>query len=947
MRNNRRVLVLSHSLHIHTTQFLVCTMLLSLLQGTIAAAQTPATKKQSTGKKDTNIAKSIASLEAEAAKYQELLKDIDVKSDPEIGRALYGKWADATCQGKKLKLQQLLGSEDAYTGESVYNACMERLHNAEAAALSSSSAAPPQPTPAKQPAAAATPAVSAASTGPPCSLERAPETASGSNTIYAYTIKCTGDVKPNAIAISMAKTQPAITDAQGKAFAQGFASAMGITLSSYDSIKSIIGFTFPPGANPQTFELLVPTASTQLTSATYFIASGSVKDATTCQASSPAAGCSIDAILVPIPNPKPATTCPNELVDLAVATPTLNAIEVGSDSATGTVPKATSGRVQLCSGTTLVGAPATVGADGKFKVTLPKVTSGEGVTAQFTNADNVSGPPSTPQLLVGSCLADQTKSLQKPTLTRSADSTGKITYTGTVQGAKSGSVRICVDGLPTDKTASVQSDGSFTVSGLEVKTGHLVQAQAVNPPVNPTTFGPVSDPECSAIGTGDVSTMPTLKQVEVGSQTVSGNVSNKKSGTVRVCVGDTQVTTAPIDENGNFTAALPKPLGPGNGVVAQLITSPPGTFPIEYALQSKEAKPKYAYSDFTASFVGGVEESGFSSQGLNTNGFLSAYAQSEYYGKGPVSAALWGRIRLLSGPLPSNVNVVAALTNPSGTITTSNLTNVGQVTDYVVGPELRVKQWDRLDGNTERISFFGGVGATTPLASNQLQYSLTAPPNNSQQCFQLVSLYPVYLANGAANPKTNCTLVNPVTQNPIMTISFAPEGRSNFLVKYAAGFRFTHIFPGKGNQADYAGSVDLSVGQDQEITGGRFQGMVFRIDAVYPLALGASPYLYLFGTASMKTTGNMNSAPIILSTASSVTVPSTSVAVLPLTQPNRDFYRFGVGLNISAIFCYLSKTGCSKTSGTTTTANSTVTPTSAPSTTTTTGAGTGAAADKQ
>jgi hypothetical protein len=616
-----------------------------------------------------------------------------------------------------------------------------------------------------------------------------------------------------------------------------------------------------------------------------------------------------------------------------------------ANSAAGTTVSGTfktkkSGTVQICVNKTPQ-VPWQSVTDGKFSVALPSLKDGTMVTAQWVNlAANGSvssfGPVSDARI-VGSCAQNVPAqgTAKPPVLTTSVpDSTGAVTFNLT--GTKGGTFRLCVNDLPNAKVSIVNAnaDGQLvdaqgkpvTAPAIGAGLGDVVVAQAVSS-IEPDQTGPVSAGvgigKCSATGTGAVKDKPTVNPVQVGSETVSGKVAKQKSGTiVRVCVGDYQVATAPIDENGNFTVGLQAPVMPGQSVIAQLVMppdplakppDPPDKF--NYALWTK-VQPKFAYSDFTATFVGGVEESGFSSQGLNTNGFLSAYARSPFYNGRLHSAAVWGRVRLLSGPLPSNVNVVAALTNPTGTVTTSNLSNVGQVVDYVVGPELRLWQKDRPNGNTERISFYGGAGATTPLTSNQLQYSLAAPPADSQQCFQLVGLYSTYLANGANNTRTNCTLVNSLTRNSVTTVSFAAEGRSNFLTKYGAGVRLTNIYPAKGDQAAYAGSVDLSMGQDQSITGGKFQGVVFRIDTVYPLALGSSPYLYLFGFAAMKTTRNMTSQPIILSTASSVTVPSPSVVVLPLTQPDRDFYRFGVGLNITALFCNLSSKGCSNKSGT-------------------------------
>jgi hypothetical protein len=139
-------------------------------------------------------------------------------------------------------------------------------------------------------------------------------------------------------------------------------------------------------------------------------------------------------------------------------------------------------------------------------------------------------------------------------------------------------------------------------------------------------------------------------------------------------------------------------------------------------------------------------------------------------------------------------------------------------------------------------------------------------------------------------------------------------------LKYGAGFRTTATFQcndtgkkaDKKDCSDSIGVLDLVFGQDSAITRGMLRHVVFKMDGTLPLKTGNAAYLYLFGSAYIRLAKNQDQSPLILKTASGVTVPDPSVIVLPLQIPDRDFYRLGIGLNLSQIFCKMgASTTCS------------------------------------
>ena len=165
-------------------------------------------------------------------------------------------------------------------------------------------------------------------------------------------------------------------------------------------------------------------------------------------------------------------------------------------------------------------------------------------------------------------------------------------------------------------------------------------------------------------------------------------------------------------------------------------------------------------------------------------------------------------------------------------------------------------------------------------------------------------------------------------------MAFSNQDRSGFLLKYGGGFRTTNTLnggcSGKTNCTPSNGVLDLTFGQDEAATRGMLRHVVFKLDGMIPIPTGNASFVYLFGSAYIRIAKNQDYSPLILQTASGVTIPSSTVIVLPLQQPDRDFYRLGVGLNLNQVFCKMFNTTCpSKTS----TPAGGSTPTSGPATT--------------
>jgi hypothetical protein len=383
-------------------------------------------------------------------------------------------------------------------------------------------------------------------------------------------------------------------------------------------------------------------------------------------------------------------------------------------------------------------------------------------------------------------------------------------------------------------------------------------------------------------------------------------------------------------------------------------------------------KNPYSDCDLNLSLIAGVEQSAQSSLSSEITPFVRIFARANPFkhsgsskpadpskpAKPSDSKAsnlyLWGTIRFLGAPTTSSTQgVVSVVSDPSGNLSTQTFSTIGTSLDVLVGGEYVLTQKAKYS-----VSLIAGGGGTTPLQANTLALAFQAPPFGTIECAQLVPSIPsnrfttqfqnYNILPGSASNTTGSTptcLVNgnnPTTTNgtttygPINTLAFSNQDRSNFFGKYEFGFRLIDRYHAPGTSAcgdtDTAnhigpcerGIVDGTIGQDSGITGGQFRHLVFKMDAVYPLSVPSVQFLYLFGSIDFRLTSNTTLAPLILQSApltaltgtGTTAVPNAQTAVLSLVQPDRDFYRFGVGVNLNQLFTKLFTAKTSTTSST-------------------------------
>ncbi len=135
--------------------------------------------------------------------------------------------------------------------------------------------------------------------------------------------------------------------------------------------------------------------------------------------------------------------------------------------------------------------------------------------------------------------------------------------------------------------------------------------------------------------------------------------------------------------------------------------------------------------------VGGVEQSGIASANSKTNMFLSVFTSAN----ATDSFKLWGRIRLLGEPQASTGGVISAFQDPSGQIKNLDTQKVGQAVDFVLGPAVPIYPWLGHKHQRYSVELIAGVGATTPLSSEDVVSKFAVPPKNSPQCAEVTAKF--------------------------------------------------------------------------------------------------------------------------------------------------------------------------------------------------------------
>jgi hypothetical protein len=250
--------------------------------------------------------------------------------------------------------------------------------------------------------------------------------------------------------------------------------------------------------------------------------------------------------------------------------------------------------------------------------------------------------------------------------------------------------------------------------------------------------------------------------------------------------------------------------------------------------------------------------------------------------------SIWGDVRLTT--TATQVNALADVASAAvTTITGGKVNQLASAFDFTVGPEVRLTGF-----NNTHLSLIAGFGAVSPISPKDSVQIFQVPNKDSSQAARFFEKYP------GAKDKDQIAFISP--------------DRDRFLRQYFGGFRFKTYNTDNDGQLEqtFPATFDVTFGQNEAVTEGRFHKFVVGFDGFYPLPFpDKKRFLYLFGSARLKAGSPKNhETPFILDTAaSSVKITDPKVFIADPTPTNRDTWRIGFGVDLFELFKFAKEEG--------------------------------------
>lgn len=249
---------------------------------------------------------------------------------------------------------------------------------------------------------------------------------------------------------------------------------------------------------------------------------------------------------------------------------------------------------------------------------------------------------------------------------------------------------------------------------------------------------------------------------------------------------------------------------------------------------------------------------------------------------------LWGAIRAISVPQNGDFTLGEGAQTIVTNIPKLKAREAARVFDYLGGIEWRIAgdssllpSFDRQTRQKFSLSLIAGLGFITP-----------STPSEDVPVFEIPK-------NLASNPKLQKVLDDLGVPKGQTYIAFPRNDRDRFFRQYYGGIRVQTFFFNRHNVPlqRFPGQFDLTIGQNEYVTGGHLRRPVVRFDGYFPLPFDKVEFINLFGTAILNPNRATESTPLILTEAKDKVFTNADVYLIPTAQFSRDYYRFGVGFD--------------------------------------------------
>jgi hypothetical protein len=308
---------------------------------------------------------------------------------------------------------------------------------------------------------------------------------------------------------------------------------------------------------------------------------------------------------------------------------------------------------------------------------------------------------------------------------------------------------------------------------------------------------------------------------------------------------------------------------------------------------------------YSSNFLGliGVSYAGASSTDPQTKLYANVaadipLAKTHIPGMSQLGAWGYGRIGSISqnvSQTPGTVIQPSQVVAAYSSLSSATPSQIVQSFEMKGGLSIETEPRPGVPGFKSVFALIASGGALTPASPNQTQ--------TASQTYQLTSDVKNYFITQTLNSPdlSGCTNLAANSSSLSCLITVYTQSRGRFYRSYDAGFRLKLYPKVRGVDAElFPGILDLTVGQNDYVTGGGFRGPVIHGSVSFPLFSGS----YAFASMDIATYGKGDSGPIFLSptpaqlTNSTATPPTVTVLTVQVQPPNRDRYMIGFGVDL-------------------------------------------------